>query len=347
VFRLLFAAAAIYNFVFAAWSGLAAEPFFALIDASVPNGWPYIASIVALFGSCYAYAAWRPEHGDTAVRIGLASKVAGPLLWLAAVALGKETPSLFPLVLLGDLIWWLPFLAYLFRRSTYRAAALMVWCFAIHVVANVCLLLISGGTELVASFADRQTFVLEHTGLWVAAWFTWALSSISLLGFCAAWAAKIARPRAMLACALLVIAVGVGFDLFGETLLVAQATREQSVAEFTSVVRQYQFLGPGIANGLYCVGGTVLSIAAWRSGWLRGAVGILGFLVWGVGFGLTAAALADHRWAMIVCGAGVMLLFLPWSALVAWVAIRTAQGNSTETPSACSAASNASAPKSS
>ena len=344
-FRVLFVTAAIYNLAFAAWSGLAADQFFAMVSAPVPAGWHFVAPIVAIFGFCYAYAAWQPERGDVAVGIGLASKVAGPLLWLAAVTIGDSTPRLFPLLLVGDLIWWLPFVVYLSRRSAYRVASLMAWCFAIHVVANVCLLLASGGTELVAEFADRQAFVLRWTPLWVATWFAWALSSISLFGFCAAWAAKIHQPRATLAIAITVVGVGVGFDLYGETLLITQATRVQSLADFTAVLREYQFVGPGVANGLYCVGGTLLSIASWRAGFLRGSVGILGFLVWAVGFGLTAAAFADQRLAMIACGGGVMVFFLSWSALVAVIMLRTAQGNSTENPSACSEANNSLAPR--
>lgn len=347
-FRVLFAAAAVYNFVFAAWSSLASGSFFAMVGAPVPDEWKFVAPIVATFALCYAYAAWQPDRGDVAVGIGLASKVIGPLLWLVAVIIGASTPRLFPLLLLGDLIWWLPLLAYLARRSVYRIAIPIAWCFAIHVVANVCLLLISGGTELVADFADRQTFVLRCTGIWVATWFAWALSSISLFGFCAAWATKIKEYRSWIVFALAVIAVGVGFDLCGETLLIVGATdADIPVATFASVVRQYQFLGPGVANGLYCVGGVVLSILSWRAGFLRGVTGTLGLLVWAVGFGLTAAAFADQRLAMIACGGGVMLLFLPWSALVALVMLRSAHGNSTETPSARSAENKASAPRSS
>jgi hypothetical protein len=223
----------------------------------------------------------------------------------------------------------------------------IAWCFGIHLFANIYLLRVAGGTELVESLAQRQAFVLERTWLWVATWLFWSLSSISLLGFCAAWATRIKQSRSSIAFALAVIAVGVGFDLYGETVLITRATRDQSVAEFTSIVRQYQFVGPGVANGLYCVGGVMLSILSWRAGFLRGTAGILGFLVWVVGFGLTAAAFADHRLAMIACGGGVMLLFLPWSLLVAVTMVLAAQGRSTETPSASSKPSNSSAPRSS
>jgi hypothetical protein len=332
-FRVLFIAAAIYNIVFAAWSGLASEPFFAMVGAPVPDEWQFVAPIVGLFALCYAYAACWPERmtSTIAVGIGLASKIAGPQLWLVALMMGESTPRLFPLLLAGDLLWWLPFIIYLTRQLPSRATVPILWCFGIHLLANIYLLRISGGTELVESLAKRQAFVLEQTWLWVGTWLLWSLSSISLFGFCAAWATRIEKPRGIIAFALAVIAVGVAFDLCSETVLIVEATRpELAVAEFASIVRQYQYLGPGFANGLYCVGGLMLSILSWRAGFLRGVSGTLGLLVWVVGFGLTAAAFADHRLAMIACGGGVMLLFLPWSLLVAVVMLRTARGHSTE-----------------
>lgn len=316
-YRVLFTAAAIYNAVFAAWSGLAPRPFFASLGASVPANWQWVAPIVGLFVICYAYAAWRPERADVAIVVGLASKIAGPLAWLAAVMMGLAEPALFPLLLVGDLLWWLPFVAYLLRRHRLRSVALMGWCFGVHLLANICLLLIAGGTELEDSIADRQTFVLEHTPLWVAAWFLWSLSSMSLLGFCSAWAAQIRKPRTAIAIALSVIGVGLAFDLYGEALLVTQATRDGfTVQRFATVVHRYQVACPVVANGLYCVGGFVLSVLSWQAGLLRRGAGVLGFLVWIVGFGLTAAALANHRLGMVATGGGLMMLFLPWSLIV-------------------------------
>ena len=317
--RLLFAAAAIYNLVFAVWSGLFPAEFFALLDTEPPDHWRAVAVVVGSFAVCYAFAVWQPERASIAVGLGLASKVLGPLAWFLAVTLGDSTPRLFPLLVIGDLAWWLPFVIYLTRHRCSGLTAAAGWCFAIHLLANLLLLRAASGTEIVADTAARQRFVLDHVSLWTATWLLWSLASTSLFGLCVAWAQKLPPSRAAVLAAVLVIGVGVAFDLRGETILVVEATRSDlTAAEFAATVRHYQWLSPAIANGLYCLGGIVLSVLSWRTGMLRGAVGALGMAVWLVGLGLTTAAIVEYRLGMIVCGGGVMILFLPWSLAMAW-----------------------------
>lgn len=320
VWRVLLAVAAGYNWTFAVVSGLWPEWFFALFGAGPPEQWRPVTVVVATCGLLYAYAAWRPDGGDVAVTIGLLTKVLGPVAWLAGVFVGTQSPRIFPMVLVGDMLWWLPFVAYLTRRHKHRPAIIAGWSFGAHLVANVLLLVVAPGTEVVMDFGARQRFILDHTGLWVATWMCWTLASMSLPAFCLAWVSQWrSQSRALVGVALAVIAVGVAFDLSGETVLIAQATRRDlSLSEFVSVARGYQILSAAIANGLYCAGGLVLSMVAWWSGALRGKIGVLGFAVWLVGSGLTVAAVLDHRMGLAVCGGGVMLLFVPWNAWLAW-----------------------------
>ncbi len=123
-FRVMLAAAATYNFVFAAISGIFPEAFFQSLLAIDPPGnpwpWPYTAVLVGACGFLYAYAAWKPDHGDIAVGIGLLTKICGPAGWLLSVWIGAGSIKLWPLVLVGDLIWWAPLLHYLLRRRQRR-----------------------------------------------------------------------------------------------------------------------------------------------------------------------------------------------------------------------------------
>ena len=53
--------------------------------------------------------------------------------------------------------------------------------------------------------------------------------------------------------------------------MIVRATRgDLAQAQFAAAMRHYELLGPAAANGLYCVGGLLLSGVSWRSGWLRG-----------------------------------------------------------------------------
>ena len=80
----------------------------------------------------------------------------------------------------------------------------------------------------------------------------------------------------------------------------------------------HTLLSPGIANGLYCAGGLLLSVVSWRSGWLRGWAGVTGFLTWSVGLSLTVFAFQNHREGVIVSGGLLMALFIPWAAWLGW-----------------------------
>ena len=187
-----------------------------------------------------------------------------------------------------------------------------------HMLACGGLLLIANGTETNPDWEDRLRFVREHRTLWCAVWITWMVTSASLLLFCLAWrkallAAAIAGRVSQIACGI--IAVGVLFDFAGEiTLIVAGFRAENNVDDFAQHVRLYQFLSPAIANGLYGVGGLMLSIVSWRGDWLRGLPGGLGFAVWGTAFGLTLGAVLDHRQLMVSTGGLVMVLFLAFAS---------------------------------
>jgi len=89
-----------------------------------------------------------------------------------------------------------------------------------------------------------------------------------------------------------------------------------SVDEFARIARLYGIVSAVLANGLYCLGGLVLSLVSWRAAWLRGWLGILGFIMWSVGMFLTLTALVDFRLGMVLSGGAVMALFIPWAALV-------------------------------
>ena len=195
-----------------------------------------------------------------------------------------------------------------------------------HLLACGGLLVIAGGTETNPDWDDRLRFVREHRTLWCGVWIVWMVTSASLLLFCMAWvsalspalrSAGIRVKHAKIACGI--IAVGVLFDFAGEiTMITAGLQAGDEVAPFAQKVRIYQYLSPAIANGLYGVGGLMLSILSWRSDWMRGLPGLLGFSVWLAAFGLTVGAILDHRQLMVATGGTVMMLFLGFASDMGW-----------------------------
>jgi hypothetical protein len=193
---------------------------------------------------------------------------------------------------------------------------------AVHLLACLGLLASAGGTEVVADPAERARWVAGHVLLWRATWLAWALASTSLLALTTVWVARLLELGVWHRAALvgwLLVAVGLCFDLAGEGLNALAPTQPgRSVADFAWAARWYALLSAGTANGLYCVGGLLLSGLSWRAGWLRGGAGVLGFAMWLVGLALTGMVIIDNGPGMIVTGAAVMLLFIPWAALVGW-----------------------------
>jgi hypothetical protein len=326
-FRLLFALAALSHLAFGAWVALFPRSLFALLELSpepnYPTAWAWAGVLVGAYALGYAYVARRPDDGDVIVAVGLLTKVLVPLGWLESVARGELPSRTFPLVLCNDLVWWFPFLAYLLRRAPARRLYLAWVAVAVHVLACVALMASVSGTEFVEDAGERLRWVQRHVGGWAATWTCWALASMSLTAFAAVWVARLVEcgaSRRAAATGFLLLALGLPFDLVGESfnLVWPTGSRMLSVADFLRGARLYALLSAATANGLYCAGGLVLSVVSWRLGWLRGWVGVLGFLVWGVGLGLTAAVLLESGPAMITTGAGLMALFIPWATLVGW-----------------------------
>lgn len=338
-YRWLFAAAALYNLAFGLWGALDPGGFtrhFALPPMNYPSIWGCLAMVVGLYGLLYAYVAWKPEEGDWIIAIGLAGKVLGPIGWVLTVAANEFPPRTVPLVIFNDLIWWYPFAAYLLRRYAWQRPAIVGLSIAAHLAACVGLLLIQPGTELEPDAAARQAFIAASPGTWAGTWLAWMLSSLGLVAICVAWTSRLFelttdrvwRMTALSACVL--AAFGAACDLLGEWVLLARVTQPGITPDaLADWARIYQWLSPGIANGLYCVAGLMLSAVAWQIGWIRGWLAYVGFAMWLVGLGLTAATVVEHTGGMVAGGAGVMILFLLFAA---FLAPKLAAGEEVELP---------------
>jgi hypothetical protein len=324
-YRLLFALAALYNGAFGVWAGLFPFSFFQLFQLEPPHYpsiWACLGLSIGLYGLAYAHLARRPERGDVLVAIGLLGNVLAPLIWLGGVARDELPPSTFPLILVSCLIWWFPFLAYLLRHSPARRRVIAWVAAAVHALACMALMGCAVGTEVGDNLALRLSWLQHHQLAWVATWTCWVLASLSFVAFTTTWAAHLReRGASSLATAagLLTVVLGLPFDLVGESINAIWPMQPLLThLEFTRGGHLYAVLSAGTANGLYRLGGLILSLISWRMGWMRGWLGVLGFAAWIVGLALTAMVLLDSGRGMIATGAGLMILFIPWAVLVGW-----------------------------
>lgn len=311
--RLLFALAALYNALFGAWAGLFPRSFFTLFSLPPSSAlglaiWSCLGMVVGVYAILYLRASLRPEEEASRwiVAVGLLGKVLGPIGWLWAVRRGVMPSRTFPLILANDLVWWWPFALYLLRDRKRAGIAIA----AAHLAACLLLLSVAGGTEIEPELTKRALFVETHQFRWTATWLSWMVTSLSIGPFFLLWAREQERHGLVtLACAICIL--GIPFDLAGEWVNLST-----SAATFARDTHRYSLCGPGIANGLYCMGGLVMSARSWRSGFLRGTLGVVGFTMWTTGLALTIAALCSARIATVITGGLTMTLFVPWAALV-------------------------------
>jgi hypothetical protein len=321
--RITFALAALYNLAFGGWAIVAPFGFFDAFDLArpvYPGIWSCLGMVIGVYGLGYAYIAWKPEHGDVLALLGLIGKVLGPIGWLIAVHNGDLPPRTFPLILLNDLVWWYPFTAYLLRRSSKRRTLLTWLVVAVHAAASAMLLLVSAGTEAEANIVVRSAFIASHIGAWVTCWLLWVAASLGLMMFFLLWAKSLAErgaARLLLVASCVVAFIGLCFDLSNEIILITKLTDPLVEGDvFAYWARRATVFGAGFGNGYYCVAGVLMTIIAWHAGFLRGWLLMLGIAVWVCGLALSAAAFAEAHVAMIAFGAALMMLFIPWAALV-------------------------------
>ena len=164
-----------------------------------------------------------------------------------------------------------------------------------------------------SDLSARIAYVGDHILVWRAGWFVWNLAAISLLGFFVVLAGRW-RERAPILCglALLCAAAGLAADLGAETILavVSPGLRGETYATVESIaVALTGYLG----NGLYAVGGVLLTVAGRRD--LPPVLLWLAAAVWTAALWLSVATLVSSNAGQFASAAALMPLFVLWAAL--------------------------------
>ncbi len=311
--RLILALACSYNLGFGLWAGFWPRAFFEVFEMEPPRYpgiWSCLGMVVGIYGLAYGYAAFRLDRARPFVALGLLGKVLGPIGWCLAVRSGEFPLRSFTLILFNDVIWWLPFALILLEetKAADRLRALAPFaCAVLNALAGLgMLVLLRPGTEAVADPAERARYILEHPAAWRGGWAIWIAAASSLLAFYAWWACRLGNPRAG-RIAFAIALVGFLADMLAESLFIGWLSdRLEAIASLGT------FLTGAVANGLYTVAGTILTLATrplprWLIIWC--------WAVWISGYGLTAAALAGSVPGIVASTATLMILFPPW----AWV----------------------------
>lgn len=104
--------AGIYNLLFGLYAVLFPHHFFELSGMAMPQYkelWQCIGMIVGVYGIGYLIAAINPLRHWPLVLVGLLGKIFGPIGFVIAVFQGSFPLAAIWMIVLNDLIWWVPF----------------------------------------------------------------------------------------------------------------------------------------------------------------------------------------------------------------------------------------------
>jgi hypothetical protein len=120
--RAVFTAAGSYNIVWGLWSVLDPQWLFrfaGMPPSNQPAVFACLGMVVGLYGILYLDVARVPERGWLIAAVGLAGKVLGPIGMLHLISRGDWPLAAGVICLTNDLIWWIPFAAYLRDASPW------------------------------------------------------------------------------------------------------------------------------------------------------------------------------------------------------------------------------------
>lgn len=311
-YRLVFVLAGAYNLAFGAWAALFPLAFFrwfALEPPRYPSIWACLGMVVGVYGLLYLHAARRLDQARPIIAVGLLGKVLGPLGLVSGSLTGGELPlRMLALLALNDLVWWVPFGAFLLEgwRHRERLVDAVPWIAAgLHLAAALLMLLVlRPGTESEPDVAARMAYLDGHAAAWRGGLAVWMAAGMSVLAFYAWWATSL-RSRRTALCALLIAGAALACDLVGEAIYLGWLpwlAGTGNGAGFQSAQRLGTVLTAVFANGGYTAAGILLTrgtphlprlprLAAWTV-WGAGAMmTVAGAIGWTAGLVASSAVL--------------------------------------------------------
>jgi hypothetical protein len=201
-----------------------------------------------------------------------------------------------------------------------RTRLIFAWaCFAVHAFALLAVLLVLRNGIPPGDLAERAKFVAQNAMAWRISWALWLPASLALVLFMAGWADSMnARAWGWLAVAITL--AGAVLDWADEMVWIGLAP--EMAARFASVAfaagayalwdRAYVVLSIALANGLYTIGGIILTALAFRLREFPRWLAVWGAIVWALSIDLSIAGIIGDGVMIQVVSALVFAAFMPW-----------------------------------
>ena len=189
--------------------------------------------------------------------------------------------------------------------------AILIACLSMHFVLR-------WGLPVDTDASRQIQFVASNQGIWKLGWLSWNLAAIALLCFCAMLyqhSNRALTPKLGLFC----VAIAVFPDLRAEYLLgfgLSELALVASAEEFVALQHRGIQLTGVYANGLYNIGGLMLTLSLLTESKLARGVAGIGIISWLIGLSLSFSTLAGNFKASELATASSRSLNLIFMGLV-------------------------------
>lgn len=202
----------------------------------------------------------------------------------------------------------------------------------VHVIAiliTLACVLMNGpmrqGLPLGTSVAERMDFIANQTSLWTMSWIVWMFCALGLLVFCAILADEV-KPDFRKKVGLLLVALGVAPDLTAEVIYAFVLPKIVSLNMGASAFELFEHIAAHLTgflgNGLYNLGGLLLTYLAIKQRLFNSWVAIWGVTAWLLGISLSISiAIGNFKLAEIFT-ASSMVLSTMWMVIFAHQVLR-------------------------
>ena len=191
-------------------------------------------------------------------------------------------------------------------------------------IAIACVLmnwLLRGGLPVDTTVTERMVFILQNRAVWTASWMVWMLAAIGLLVFCFILESALTTACLTARIGLSLVCLGIVPDLMAEVIyafVMPQVLTQSISSELFQLLEIVAVLLTGfLGNGLYNLGGLLLTLAAIRQGIVQSWVALWGLFAWLCGLGLSAVVALQWMSIAELLTALSMVLSTSWMLIVA------------------------------
>ncbi|MDP5191327.1 hypothetical protein [Rheinheimera baltica] len=175
------------------------------------------------------------------------------------------------------------------------------------------------GLPVADDLVTRMAYINANLTLWQWGWLSWMVAALSLLAFAVMLSTELPHGAAR-QYGVLLVALGMAPDLMAETLyaFVMPQVSIANIALLQFIDNLAMHLTGFLGNGLYNLGGMVLTLALLKQQpalklWLSP-----GILAWILGLGLSVAIALQQLTLAEYFTAASMVLSTAWFVLIAW-----------------------------